>query len=335
VAYRYGFNGVTRIGHGGYAVVIGHDETPQQRAQRNRPPTRREMRRVLRLVPDHHVQDIRGGAQQRPFDVELDDDNQPRRDPNFPLLLSDVFLMPRHTCKLIFYKTKDSAAQAGGKPAILHCQLLPQVIPMNGDGLNRDMAIRAGELLESALATLGVSVADAHGGNGGVLAGVDGKPLIYQKTMPNGQPIDMYIPVVLDYGYYSEIEPRKLGQILTRNGITVEMMQAFLESNGITTSQQQCLADTDRPLKERFAEIIADSSLKRAHFGRLLYQLDPPIIVPDMWLRYSEEQWQTTQEDNYPPLRDQSRLTTIYPSYDEIVFPQRIEEYHFQLPRQY
>lgn len=324
IAYRYGFTGIEPMGQGGYAIVVGHHPDSEAEALMS---VDREVRRVMRLVPDHHVRDVMGGGDYlRPFDVRLDADNEPIRDPDYPLLLSDVFLLPRHTTRLVFYDEAGHVIQASGRPAILHCQVLPEVVPMNASGLNRQMAETAGELLEAALATLGVSVADAHGGNGGVLVGRNGKPLTFEM---HGEM--HYIPVVLDYGYYAEIGPRTLASVLIRRGLDGERLSAWLEALAVTEaerrSMREMLMDDDSPLERRLGAMISALPVTRAEVGRLLLMVDPPVLRPDIWIERSEQQWRTTKEKNYPPLEDQARLNTIYPAYDEILFPQRIEEY--------
>jgi len=327
VAYRYGFTDVAYQGHGGYAIVMRHAQTTSE----VRPGT--DYRRVLRLVPDHHVQDVMGKpGQPQPFDVRLNAQNETIRDATYPLLLSDVFLLPRHTTRVVFHNQKGQVIQAGGKPAILHCQLLPQVIPLNGDGLNRQMAQEAGILLEAALATLGVSVADAHGGNGGILVDQNNQPVVVTQS---GRGAQQYIPVVLDYGYYSQIEPKRLAQVLIHYSVTPQMMMDLLAAAAIPTDEREqltaALRQESSSQQDLFAAVIGQSSLPRADFGKLLYALQPPILSPDMWIEPSEAHWRTIKERNYPPLHGQSRLNTVYPTYDEIIFPQRIEEYHFVL----
>jgi hypothetical protein len=80
IAYRYGLEAVSVIGHGGYAIVLssrapdGDEDTSQ--------------RRVLRLVPEHHVRDVTGQpGNRREFDVRLAADGSPLRNPDYPLLL--------------------------------------------------------------------------------------------------------------------------------------------------------------------------------------------------------------------------------------------------------
>lgn len=319
IAYRYGFRNVRRVGHGGYAVVFGHGE--------HMPGVRIELRRVLRLVPDHHVQDVMGNPDipQRSFDVRVDKHNEPIRDPYYPLLLSDLFLLPRHTTKLIFLDIRGEPLQAGGKPAVLHCQLMPQVIPLNQPaGLDRKMADEAGDLLSVALASLGVSVSDAHTGNGGVLVDRDGEPLIFKRPLRDGTIKESYVPVVLDWGYYSEIGPRMLSQILASHGVTVQMVRALLDKHGRASDG---LDDESQPLHKRFERVIREADLGKREFGRLLYDVDMPIFTPEMWIRRSMHQWETIKEQTYPALHDQSRLNILYPTYHEILFPQRVEEY--------
>jgi hypothetical protein len=262
--------------------------------------------------------------------------NEPIRDPAYPLLLSDLFLLPRHTTKLVFEDAEGNVIQAGGRPAILHCQLLPEVLPLNAAGIDQRMAVSAGDLLETALATLGAHVVDAHGGNGGVLVGQDGEPLRFTGPQPDGSVMAQYIPVVLDYGYYSTIGPKTLATVLVRNGVTAAMMRQTLQQAALSADQQAhlltMLDDHSQPLEGRFAPIIKESGLDRRAFGRLLYDVQPPVFLPDIWIAPSEQQWRTTKEQSYPPLHDQARLITLYPAYDEILFPQRIEAYHFTLP---
>lgn len=335
IAYRYGFTGLERIGHGGYAVAFSHDSHSRQHHQQSALPDAHEVRRVLRLVPDHHVPDITGSPQQfRPFDVELDADNNPIRRSDYPLLLSDVFLLPRHTTRLVFHTDDGDIIPAGGRPAILHCQVLPQVIPLNSSDLNRQMAHEAGELLEIALATLGVRVADAHGGNGGVLVGMDGNPLLFSYRLPDGTPAQQYIPVVLDYGYYSQIEASRLADLLIYHGVTTAMMQETMDTHlhgAQHDGLRAILQDDHCPLKVRFSTIIAQSGLDRAIFGRILYRVEPPGLLPEIWIHRTQQVWETIKEQSYPPLNHQSRLETIYPAYDEMLFPQHIEEYHLPL----
>jgi hypothetical protein len=315
IAYRYGFETVQRIGHGGYAIVLGHKVHPE---------IAREQRRVLRLVPEHHVRNILHQAQDPPrdFDVRLDENNDPIRDRKYPLLLSDLFLMPRHTTKLTFCDENGDVIQAGGYPAHLHCQLLPEVYPFTSSHLNVQQARSAGNMLEVALATLGVSVADAHGGNGGALVGRDGQPLMYTVS-PTEQ---HYIPVVLDYGYYSRIGVRKLTTILVENGITREQVRAMLIHHG---------SDFQLGRSESWvvdlAEAIDESDLPRRAFGRLLYHAHVTVLNPSMWINRAEYHWRTIKETFYPALQAQSRLAQLYPDYDEVVFPQRVEEYTFTL----
>ncbi|NDJ33124.1 MAG: hypothetical protein GYB64_00515 [Chloroflexi bacterium] len=307
IAYRYGLQDVRVIGHGGYAIVLGaRDAAPL-------PP----FQRVMRLVPEHHVRDVvaRDPQTARPFDVLLDDELNPLRDPVHPLLLSDLFLLPRHTTTLVFCDEAGHVIEAGGYPARLHCQLLPEVRALNHRDLNPQEARTAGELLEAALATLGVSVADAHGGNGGVLLDKDGQPLLW-----NGSG---YLPLVIDYGYYSRIAPRRLADILLHHGVTRAMVRACLDRHGVD------LACDHWP--DCLPELIAESGLPRRAFGRLLYELDPPLLDTAMWIGEAEQRWQTIEERIYPPLQKQSRLSRLYPDYDEVNFPQRIEEYTFTL----
>lgn len=285
IAYRYGFSSVRRVGHGGYAVVVGHDPAEAIPAD----PLDTDLRRVIRMVPDHHVQNVLGHADRpRPFDVRLDAHNEPIRDPNYPLLISDVFLLPRHTIRLVLVDGNGGVMQAGGWPAILHCQLLPEVVPLNDSRLDRRMALAAGEMLATALAALGVVVADAHGGNGGVLLGRSGDPLTFHDPVTDQQ---QYFPVVLDYGYYAEIGPRTLSEVLARAGV------------------------------------MATAADDRWQVARLLYQAH--LFRPEIWIDRSETRWKTVKEKSYPPLHHQSRL--IYPAFDEILFPQRIETYHIPI----
>lgn len=335
VAYRYGFMQVRRRGHGGYAVVLGHDPDSERitRFMNNRPAA--EMRRVLRLVPDHHVQNVVGNALQptRPFDVQLDDNNDPIRDPDYPLLLSDLFLLPRHTTKIVLHDDNGDVLQAGGRPAILHCQLLPEVIEMRDGRLDQQMAVEAGERLAAALATLGAAVADAHGGNGGVLVGPSGKPILRIGRGFDGKMARHYVPIVLDYGYYSTIGPRSLATLLLHYGVTVAMMNTALGMTlpHLAAPLQALLHDATLPLDERYRRVIAESKLRRSTFGRLLYYVDPPVVYRNMWIDHTQHHWDTIKTTNYPELRDQSRLRTLYPVYDERIFPQHIETYHLQV----
>lgn len=331
IAYRYGFTGVRRIGHGGYAVVLGHDTDSESRF---RLLGQRDPRRVMRLVPDHHVQDVTGTPDRpRRFDVGLDSANEPLRHPDYPLLLSDLFLLPRHTTRLVFHDASGAVRQAGGKPAILHCQLLPEVIPLNAGGLSQRLALAAGNLLEAGLAALGVSVADAHGGNGGVLVGRDGQPLTFKRHGGGGDTQPGLIPVVLDYGYYSEIGAKKLAGVLLHNGVTHAQLRDLLTCADLPPDiRQHCLGHlSNTDALAAFTAAIGESTLPREAFGRLLYRVEPLVLRPDIWISYSDQHWQTIKEKTYPPLHDQSRLNTLYPAYDEILFPQRIEEYHFTL----
>jgi len=294
VAYRYGFDSVRRVGQGGYAVVLG-----------NKTISVDQPRRVLRLVPEHHVRNVVADSQPpHEFDVRLDAEQEPIRDPAYPLLLSDLFLLPRHTTRLVFRQADGEIATAAGHPAILHCQLLPEMKPLNGDGLNRQMAQQAGDLLEAALATLGVSVADAHGGNGGVLIGEDGEPIVHAVT-ENDQ---HYIPLVIDYGYYSSIGARKLAQLLLHYAATDPNMP----------SSQSTLAD-----------MISQADQSPGQFGRRLHTAS--VVEPRTWIMPAEHRWQTVKEQTYPALRAQSRLSQLYPDYDEVLFPQRIETYTFHI----
>lgn len=334
IAMRYGFERVELVGHGGYAVVLGHasDETSHGPTV---PADSHERRRVLRLVPEHHVPDITGGpGPRRAFDVRLDANDEPIRDPDYPLLLSDLLLLPRHSTRLIFLTAEGQIARAGGKEAILHCQLLPQVIPFNAASsqLDQRMTIAAGQMLEAALATLGVTVVDAHGGNGGVLVGLDGRPLVDERRLPDGSSVRRYVPIVLDYGYYAEIGPNKMGSILAFHGVTPAMVRDLLQEAGVHNDDLEAiLRDESATHENRYVRVIDRTQLPRTAFGHLLYRTDPPVIYPDMWITDAEERWQTANEKSYPPLRDQARLNTLYPAYDEIVFPQRIEQYRFPL----
>ncbi|MEM6283138.1 MAG: hypothetical protein AAF787_13160 [Chloroflexota bacterium] len=294
VAYRYGFDAVQRVGQGGYAVVLGRPAGTEHNSQR-----------VLRLVPEHHVRNVLGNpGSAKAYNVRLDDNNEPVRDPEYPLLLSDLFLLPRHTTRLVFTHPDGTVAQAAGHPAVLHCQLLPEVKPLNGTGLDRQMAQQAGDLLEAALATLGVSVADAHGGNGGVLIDRNGEPMM-QPQHGNAE-IPHYIPLVLDYGYYSNIGPQRLAEVLLRNGVNFPA-----QSRAALVSE---IAESDQPLSD---------------FGRKLY--DTSVVNPQMWITPAKQHWRTVKEQVYPALHAQSRLSRLYPDYDEVVFPQRIETYTFQI----
>jgi len=314
IAYRYGFMDVQEVGHGGYAIVIGHREGGVSAG---------DQRRVLRFVPDHHVRTITAnGRPAYEFDVRLDASGEPIRDPAYPLLLSDLFLMPRHTTKLVFHDAAGQAIQAGGYPASLHCQLLPQVRAFNSPDLDRRLAEDAGNLLEAALATLGVSVADAHGGNGGALVGPDGTAIIRRNAGETSG--GHYIPVVLDYGYYSQIGVKTLAELLARYGVTPPMVEGMLARHapGIALPH-------DGPWPVRLAHVIGHSGLPRSTFGRLLYAVDPPILDPSIWIDPAEDHWRTTKEKTYPPLQSRSRLSRLYPDFDEVIFPQRIEAYHF------
>lgn len=329
IAYRYGFKSVKYVGHGGYAIVVGHDEddlpAPLQDNEKF------DTRRVLRFVPHHHVQDVLGKPQHlRPFDVRLDAHNEPIRYAGYPLLLSDIFLLPRHTTRLVFRDSHGQVLQAGGHPAILHCQLLPEVIPLNDHGLRTPLAIQAGELLATVLAALGVKVADAHGGNGGVLTDKAGKPLVYQH--PHAPYPEQYIPVVLDYGFYTTIHLRSLATLLAQKGVTVPMLLALINRSGVDTTPYLEFEKLGKDLETRLLHIMETSGLSPHTLGRLLFQVQPPILHPHMWLERAMSVWRTTKEKSYPALQDQERLATLYPAYDEIVFPQRIEEYHFILP---
>ncbi len=306
IAYRYGFENVQLVGQGGYALVLGHKE-------------RQHLRRVLRLVPEHHVRDIVARTTPpRSFDVRLDGDGEPIRDPDYPLLLSDLFLMPRHTTKLVFWESDDAVMQAGGYPASLHAQLLPEVCAFSSINLDQRMAQRAGDLLEVALATLGVSVADAHGGNGGVLVGEGGRHVVAHDG--NGE--TDYVPVVLDFGYYAQIGARTLARLLIRYGVTDETLRTHVPvpvPAGVAT-------DVD-PL----AEVIEQGTVPRHTFGRLLYHLPAARLNPSMWIKPAQDHWHTTKEQTYPSLLAQSRLAYLYPDYDEVSFPQRIEAYNFKV----
>lgn len=319
IAYRYGLEKIRLMGHGGYAIVFGH--APGSKILYNE-----ETRRVLRLVPEHHVRNVL--PQTYPpneYDVELDANFEPIRHPYYPLLISDLFLLPRHTTKLVFHWESGNVAQASGYPAMLHCQLLPEVRVFRNEGLDRRMAKEAGETLEIALATLGVSVADAHGGNGGVMVGQDGQPLIYRGNAPDGAVREQYIPVVLDYGYYSLIGAKTLAAILVRYEVSVQMVRSCLSRKKLAT----IVDDPDKPPVERIANFIARSDLPRYVFGRLLYQIQPPRLNPHIWISHAEAQWETAKERTYPALQQQARLKNFYPAYDEVVFPQRIETYPF------
>lgn len=305
VTYRYGLESVRVMGHGGYAIVIGHAEANTHQ------------RRVVRFVPDHHVRSVVG---ERDFDVRLDAHGEPLRDPDYPLLLSDLFLLPRHTTQLIFCDADGQPLQAAGYPAKLHCQLLPEVRAFEKPQLNRQMAQAAGRLLEAALATVGVSVADAHGGNGGALLGNDGEPLVV--TRPDGAP--SYIPIVLDYGYYAEIGAKRLAGLLVEFGIEVEHVRAMLADKAPAYAPPWFA-----PWEACLAQWIAESGASRQDFGRLL--LHTPALDPSLWIDLATHRWQTIKEKTYPPLQTQARLDHLYPSYDEVIFPQRIETYRFTL----
>jgi hypothetical protein len=307
-------------------VVLG------QGAPVDAPPTEYSQRRVLRLVPDHHVRDVlhKPGAP-NDFDVRLDAQHEPIRDPDYPLLLSDLFVLPRHTTKLVFLNPDGSPAHAGGYPARLHCQLLPEIRPFAGSGLDQRMAVEAGNLLEAALATLGVGVADAHGGNGGALVGADGHPIVMRTVLPDRNERLEYVPVVLDYGYYSPIGARTLAAVLMYHGVNADSVGGLLRQHPAMGAMLDSLAEMARPLVTRFAHVIEHSGLPRYAFGRLLYDVNPPILSPGFWIDYAEQHWQTTKERIYPPLQSQSRLKPLYPDYDEVLFPQRIEEYYLTL----
>ncbi len=316
IAYRYGFEGVRMVGNGGYAIVLGHEDNTSFRPQE---------RRVLRFVADHHVRDIVAkDAKQNDFDVQLNAHGEPIRGTQYPLLLSDLFLMPRHTTKLIFRDNTGSIIQAGGYPAILHCQLLPEIWSFTHSRLDQRMAKNTGDLLESALTTLGVSIADAHGGNGGVLIGADSQPILWQPAHGDTH----YVPVVLDYGYYAKVGSRMLATILIRHGLTPAILR---ESLGIEVSDTPPYQPTDAWITELRA-LIEASPLPRSAFGKLLHQLQPHRLNPDIWVDRAEHNWHTLKERMYPALQAQSRLSRLYPDYDEVIFPQRIEEYNFVIP---
>lgn len=312
IAYRYGFEDVRILGHGGYAIVLGHrhEGIPQGETQR----------RVLRLVPDHHVRDIIARPDNpHEFDVRLKDNREPLRDARYPLLLSDLFLMPRHTTKLVFCHEDGDVMQAGGYPAILHCQLLPEVRAFNQLEAHTTLVTAAKDLLQAALASLGVGVADAHGGNGGVLIGSDGQPVLH-----DAQGVPTYIPVVLDYGYYSRIGARSLATILTEAGVTRPMVASIPSVASVAPQPGESLV-------AYLTRAIEQSGAPRSHFGRLLYQARPGFLNASIWIDRTEHLWKTTKERAYPPLRAQSRLERLYPNYDEVIFPQRIEEYTFRI----
>lgn len=316
IVYRYGFEEVQLMGHGGYAIVLGH-KADQSASQ--------HQRRVLRLVPEHHVRNIVAQSEtDNEFDVRLDDNGEPVRNTDYPLLLSDLFLMPRHTTKLVFREANGEVAQAGGYPASLHCQLLPEARAFNKPQINQRIAKDSGNLLEAALATLGVSVADAHGGNGGGLIGNDGQPLIHQ--IADQAETQHYIPVVLDYGYYAQIGARTLASILVRFGVTEKIVYTHLDIHA-----QNVITENANTWLECLTEIIAQSGLPRSAFGQLLYHVPSSFLNPYIWIDPAEHHWKTTKEKTYPPLQAQSRLQHLYPDYDEVIFPQRIEEYNFTL----
>ncbi|MEQ8676891.1 MAG: hypothetical protein RLP44_08510 [Aggregatilineales bacterium] len=316
IAYRYGFENVQVMGHGGYAIVLGHKDDPDNQQRQ---------RRVLRLVPEHHVRNIVAQPDAfHEFDVHLNAGGEPIRNTEYPLLLSDLFLMPRHTTKLVFYEPDGEIAQAGGYPASLHCQLLPEVRAFNKPQINQRMAKESGALLESALATLGVSVADAHGGNGGSLIGADGQPLIHE--IPDQPERAYYVPIVLDYGYYAQIGARTLASILVHHGVTAEIIQTHLRVDA-----DDIAPDTTIPWLDRLAQLIGQSDLPRSAFGQLLYRVQSDFLNPYIWIDPAEYHWQTTKEKTYPPLQAQARLEQLYPDYDEVIFPQRIETYTFNL----
>lgn len=319
IAYRYGFNSIRTVGHGGYALVIGHDDDDLAARPEG------DIRRVLRFVPEHHVQDVTGNPDhQRAFDVRLGADNQPIRDPACPLILSDLFLLPRHTTRLAFYGHDGNLLQAGGYPAVMHCQLLPEVLPLNAAHVSRAVAEQAGDILETALASLGVSVADAHGGNGGLLLDSFGRPLLRERDGRSEM-----IPVVLDYGYYSEIGPQRLGGILARCGVPDAALRAVLEQAGRLADCVRWLDDPTLSAEQRYAEVIRHAALTTQTFGRLLHQVQPSVLSADLWLDHSAEHWRTIKERSYPPLQDQARLNVLYPVYDEMILPQHIEHYPF------
>jgi len=130
------------------------------------------------------------------------------------------------------------------------------------------------------------------------------------------------VPIVLDYGYYSRISPKHLAEVLVRNGVTVDLIQRIAPEYAPTDA---------RPLTAHLAEIIAQSDQPRAYFGRWLYQVEPAVLDPHMWINRSKQQWETVKERAYPTLREQSRLSRLYPDYDEVIFPQRIETYTFTI----
>lgn len=312
VAYRYDLDDIHVVGHGGYAIVIGNRDISQSP-------------RVMRLVPEHHVRNIVVESDNAPdFEVRLDDEREPIRDATYPLILSDLFMMPRHTTKLIFQTADGKPVQAGGYPASLHCQLLPRVHPFNQPGLDQQLARQSGELLALALASLGVSVADAHGGNGGVLMDADGQPIFHTTRQSDGTLISQYIPVVIDYGYYSRIGTRTLAEMLIKSGVTHAQVQSCLLQHAPNTRVE------DRQLSvDSLATIMDQSGLSPAIFGRLLYDILPARLNPLMWINHATHHWQTAKERTYPPLKTRSRLARLYPEFDEVVFPQRIEEYTF------
>lgn len=317
IAYRYGFRSVTRLGHGGYAVVLGHGA--------DRDPARDAMpsRRVLRLVPEHHVQNIvREGPfdDARPFDVYLDKNDKPIRRPDYPLVLSDLFLLPRHATRLVFYERDGQVAKAGGHPAVLHCQLMPEVKPLNSDGLDQMMAREAGEMLEAALATLGVRVADAHGGNGGVIVGQDGRAMVDEDFASGHR--RRYVPLVLDYGYYAGMSARQMARLLALHRVRTEQVRDLLRARRQDRRAGLLLDATELTLEQRYAEVIDVSGLHPAVFGRLLHEIDPPLINPSMWISRSEKRWVSVKEQTYPPLSSR-----VEPAYDEFIFPQRVESH--------
>jgi hypothetical protein len=247
-----------------------------------------------------------------------------------------LFLVPRHTTKLVFQQADGEMLRAGGYPASLHCQLLPEVRPFNvslqsgasrQEALNSRMAEEAGHLLEAALATLGVSVADAHGGNGGVLVGKDGRPIIHRTRLSDGTLREQYIPVVLDYGYYSRIGPRTLADVLVRYGVTFEMVAQCMVLNGRKRVQPR----DNLSAVENITTVIENTDLPRHIFGRLLYRVIPHRLDPFIWIDRADRHWQSVKEKTYPPLEAQSRLSRLYPQYQEVLFPQRIEQYAFTL----
>ncbi len=310
IAYRYGLEDIHVIGHGGYAIVLSAATTESAFQQR----------RVVRLVPDHHVRDLAGAGTRRSYDIQLDAKGEPIRLNSTSLLLSDLFLVPRHTTLLSFQDGDGGFLQAAGYPAKMHCQLLPEVRALNHPDLNPSMAHDAGALLEAALATLGVAISDGHGGNAGALLNADGTPVIYRTKYGK----TFYVPVVIDYGYYTRVGSRRLAELLVTYGVTEKMVQALLDAKNVSLSSELSWPDG-------LQYVIETSELQAHDFGSLLLDVPEPFLDTGIWINQAEHQWQTVKERTYPPLQDQARLSRLYPQYDEVLFPQRIEEYEFQV----